>query len=655
MNIIVLRRRLFYISAMVVLLVPLYFLGNPSVRNTDGSVNQPGGTLAQIRTRYDLGQGDLGEIDPASESMRLATLGLRGVAATILWQKAEYYKKEQFWDRLSATLNQIAVLQPHFVEVWQFQSHNLSYNVSAEFDDYRQRYQWVKRGIDYLIKGSKYNKKETKLPFELGSFFGSKMGVADEKTQFRSLYRDDENFHKEVLDKTSLDLRQPEGLGPDRKPDNWLSGRLWYLKSYDMVEAGSTPAKSTMMFYLKAPQWLMKYAEAMQSEGTLDEPARYAWRTAGRDWKEFGERQIETTFGDTIYLTELERANQEYANEKKEFQEFCGKAYTDLLNQRMSKLTSAELEAWSKPPLERDFQEVLLAEEVDLRLSIPPLEVARNTPEEIRVEALQRAKQLATAADKIQHIEIYRNQINYPYWEARCIAEQQDASILARTSMYEANQLLDKGELDAALEKFEVAWNAWADLFNDYPAMMIDDAADDVLASIDRYRRLLDRPDLPDDFGLKDFMKFREVYENNLADPAMMSVIASWPKQYPGRNFLQEMLLKTEAVVEEELGSSASSETQSTIAVEPPDAGQPPAPKPATQPPAEDEATEDEAAEKAEETAEKAGVEAGEVPPAEVVAEAPDDAAEAASVDQDASSSGPDVEQPDAGQPPSPK
>ncbi|MEZ6079266.1 MAG: hypothetical protein R3C56_27430 [Pirellulaceae bacterium] len=145
------------------------------MRNPDGSVKQSGGTLAQIRTNYDLGQGDLGEIDPASESMRLATLGLRGVAATILWQKAEYYKKEQFWDRLSATLNQIAVLQPHFVEVWEFQSHNLSYNVSVEFDDYRQRYQWVKRGIEYLIKGSKFNKHRTEMPFELGNFFGSKM------------------------------------------------------------------------------------------------------------------------------------------------------------------------------------------------------------------------------------------------------------------------------------------------------------------------------------------------------------------------------------------------------------------------------------------------------------------------------------------------
>ncbi|MCA9132376.1 MAG: hypothetical protein KDA45_04455 [Planctomycetales bacterium] len=584
MNIVVLRRRLFYICAMVVLLVPLYFLGNPSVRNSDGSVNQPGGTLAQIRTAYDLGQGDLGEIDPASESMRLATLGLRGVAATILWQKAEYYKKEQFWDRLSATLNQIAVLQPHFVEVWKFQSHNLSYNVSAEFDDYRQRYQWVKRGIDYLIKGSKYNKRRTEMPFELGGFFGSKMGVADEKTQFRALYRDDENFHKEVFDRTSLDLTQSDGLGPDRKPDNWLSGRLWYLRSYDMVEAGSQPAKSTMMFYLKGPQWLMKYAEAMQAEGTLDEPARYAWRTAGRDWKQFGERPILTTFGETIYLTELKRAVAEYKKAAEEFEEYAGDTFQKIQAERKAMLSAEELRAWEKQPIERDFDEMIAAEKAGSVLSYDALEVAKELPEEKRVEAMQMAKNLEVAADRIKHIEIYRNQINYAYWEGRCVAEQDDDAILARTSMYDANRLLDKGELDAALEKYDVAWEAWASLFNKYPAMMIDDAADDVLDSVERYRRLLDQPELPRDFGLAGFLTFRTIHESGNADPALMQVISSWPEEYPDRDFVEEMLRK--APMDEQM-REAGSQPAEGIDVAPPEPGQPPAPRPAKSAPAE--------------------------------------------------------------------
>ena len=319
MNTLVLRRRLAYISAMVALLVPLYFLGKPSVRRPDGSVMDQGGTLAQLRTRYDLGQSDIGEMDPASESMRLATLGLRGVAASILWQYAEHYKREQYWDRLSATLNQIAVLQPHFVKVWEFQAHNLSYNVSVEFDDYRQRYQWVKRGMNYLVQGSKYNKRRTEMPYELGWFFGNKLGVADEKRQYRELFRNDQDFHAEMLDESGLDFNQRAARGPDGKPDNWLVGSLWYQRAYDMVDAGSRAARSPLMFFRMGPQWLIKYSEGIQEEGVLDLPARDAWERAGEAWTTFGQKQILTTFGDTIFLNELQLANDEYDRLLKEF------------------------------------------------------------------------------------------------------------------------------------------------------------------------------------------------------------------------------------------------------------------------------------------------------------------------------------------------
>ena len=657
MNVVVLRRRLFYICAMVLLLVPLYFLGNPSVRNPDGSVKQPGGTLAQIRTEYDLGQGDLGEIDPASESMRLATLGLRGVASTILWQKAEYYKKEKFWDRLSATLNQIAVLQPHFVEIWEYQSHNLSYNVSVEFDDYRQRYQWVKRGIEYLIKGSKFNKHRTELPFEMGNFFGQKMGVADEKLQFRELYRNDENFHREVLEKTALDLGQPDGLGADRKPDNWLSGALWFERAYQMVDGGAAPARSALMFYVKGPQWMMKNAEAMQAEGTLDEPARYAWRRAGRDWDSFGKRNIVTTFGDTIYLKESAVANENYTKLKQQFQEFTGETYTKLMEERAAKLSPEELAAWEKPELDRSLDEIFMAHHVSATFDVPPNEVVRELPEEKRIRALELAQQLTTAKDKIQHIDIYTNQVNYTYWEDRCEAEQEDASILARTSMYEANQLLDRGELDAALAKYDEAWAAWDDLFNKFPAMMIDDAADEVRASIERYRRLLDQADLPDDFALKDFVKFSEMHDNGTTDAAVMEVMSVWPDRYPDRNFLTELFRKVDAQgeAESEEKPTADAAADAVGAAETP---QPPLTEPAAAEPAADEPAADEPAAVAEPMDDAEPVEEAPVPTTTATLEAGGAATESPeSVEQPSTGAEEDltIAPPEPGLPPAPK
>ena len=95
-------------------------------------------------------QVNLGEVDPASETIKLATLGLRGVAVNLLWEKANYYKKAEDWTNLTATLEQLAKLQPNFITFWKFQAWNLTYNVSVEFDDYRDRYYYVRRGIEFL-------------------------------------------------------------------------------------------------------------------------------------------------------------------------------------------------------------------------------------------------------------------------------------------------------------------------------------------------------------------------------------------------------------------------------------------------------------------------------------------------------------------------
>ena len=151
-------RKIGYAVAIMVLLFPLAWLSMPATTST------PGGELAQLRTQYQLGQANIGEIDPASETMKLATLGLRGVAVNALWEKANYYKKVEDWTNLTATLEQLAKLQPNFITFWKFQAWNLTYNVSVEFDDYHDRYYYVRRGIQFLQEGEQFGQR----PFRLG-------------------------------------------------------------------------------------------------------------------------------------------------------------------------------------------------------------------------------------------------------------------------------------------------------------------------------------------------------------------------------------------------------------------------------------------------------------------------------------------------------
>lgn len=172
-------RKVIYIGIMVALVIPLAFLGMPSMQLENGSFTE-GGVIPQLRAKHKLSQADLGEIDPASETMRLASLGMQGVATLFLWEAANEYKKHSDWDNLKATLNQMIKLQPNFSAVWEHQSWNLAYNVSVEFDDYRQRYHWVCKGIEFLIDGIHYNRNDTKLLSYNAWMLGNKIGRSDE-------------------------------------------------------------------------------------------------------------------------------------------------------------------------------------------------------------------------------------------------------------------------------------------------------------------------------------------------------------------------------------------------------------------------------------------------------------------------------------------
>jgi len=213
-------RKVIYGCIIAVLLLPLAYLSQPATTESEG------GVLARMRAEYKLTPAKLGEIDPASETIKLATLGLRGVAANLLWEKAIEYKKKEDWTGLSATLEQITHLQPNFIAVWRFQAWNLSYNVSVEFDDYRDRYFWVIKGINFLKEGKKYNAEDPRLMWDTGWFIAQKIGRADEHKQYRRLFREDDDFN---------------GSLPRSQRDNWLVGRTEFIKAQQLVDGRGIP------------------------------------------------------------------------------------------------------------------------------------------------------------------------------------------------------------------------------------------------------------------------------------------------------------------------------------------------------------------------------------------------------------------------------
>ena len=508
-------RKLVYIATIAILLIPLYRLGQPSSKKANGDI-VGGGELAKLRNRYNIGQADLGQIDPASESMRLATLGMRGIAAAYLWQKADYYKEEKFYDRLAATLNQISLLQPHFIKVWESQAHNLSYNVSHDFDDYRQRYAWIKKGLDYLVRGTRFNERQPILQWHLGKFTCQKLGRADEKVQFRELFRNDDDYHQSLIADGLTDLNS-EALGPDRKPDNWLAGRLWFMKAYDLVASGAILNKNEVHFYAEAPWARLYYGEAIESEGVLDDRARFAWSRAHDAWQAFGSRDILTTFGDLVQLQSLQRNRTVVQEQIETFNALTKNEQAKLLAESTDAMNDDERYIVGKDRADMTAEE----KDFDIRTRQKFLnnrfEIARLLPTEQRGEGLSLATSIRSLEERIDHTEQYRDLCNYSYWDMRSEAEQSTVTLAARKQLYDADNLIGQADLSGATKRYEKAWLNWNAVFHRYPEMMTEEIADSVLEAVNRYMSATDS-NYGDDFALNDFLTYRRVRDGNRMD-----------------------------------------------------------------------------------------------------------------------------------------
>ena len=314
-------QKIIYLVVIGVLLGPLYWLGSP------------GGTLTWLRDEAGLTESDFGEIDPAGSTVKLATFGLRGVAIALLWHRCQEFEKKKDWNNVVATAYQLTTLEPHFTTIWEFQGWKLAYNASAEFDDYRERYRWVIRGIDYLIQGVEYNRKAPKLCKATGWTISQKVGIADENIQYRRLLREDDAFGDRH------DCTQPH------ERDNWMLGRRWYAMGENLVINGESIGKeSDFIFFSHARLNLFNYATWMRKDGcgrdgSGSEPifgdrTINAWDEAGKEWLEFGQTAYSTAIpedgslnmrpGIKAHVTTLEKADEIRADEKKLLDELKG-------------------------------------------------------------------------------------------------------------------------------------------------------------------------------------------------------------------------------------------------------------------------------------------------------------------------------------------
>jgi len=477
---------------IAVLLVPLSALSQPADSTSKG------GKLARLREQFGLSQANLGEVDPTSETMRLATLGLKNIAVTLLWDRANHYKKVEDWTNLSAVLEQMTKLQPNFYSIWDFQAHNLSYNISVEFDDYHDRYAWVMKGIEFLRQGIAFNQREPRLLGRMGWFIGQKIGRADEKKQYRRMFKADDDFHERD---------RPGRTLPER--DNWLVAREKYLAGQQLADSGA-PLKTTALIYHSEPMMTaINYARSLEEDGTFGAGARDAWKLAGDEMLRFAGREIPTTWDVPIRLgmreAELARAERIAGDLEK----LLPGRYQAMLEAKRETLTPEQRAAFDVPPLERtDAQHANARAATEITRMDWPL-VVREAPADVRDRAKELLRQYGEAKETAEMIDRYREIVNFNVWRATCEAEVTEPALKAREATWRAEREFDNARLQTAKQAYEEAFAAWREMLDASPVLRADQITkDDLNEVVDRYRKLLEQLDepFPKPFVLQDIL-----------------------------------------------------------------------------------------------------------------------------------------------------
>ena len=539
-------RKIVYLAFAGLLIIPLSMISLPASRGTvdeggNAALGNRGGKLAQLRDEYDLSQAKLMEIDPASETMKLASAGLRGVAVNLLWMQAMDHRKHENWDKLRATLNALIKIQPNFIKVWEYQAHNLSYNISVEFDDYEYRYHWVKEGIKFLTEGIPYNYRNHRITDNLGFFCGLKIGRSDEKSQFRKLFRKDKDFHD------AMRLSDGKGVEPDLYDtreygyDNWKLAYQWYDKSRKLVEKYGEQYLSDMMLYRKRPMQLMNQARGLQKEFETDEIIQEIWRDANKEWKEFGRREIRSSTGLPITFSGLAEQESQLQTLRESLDELVPGKRESLMDDLKATIKLTEIQKLSLdiPVDERTEEQALAAASAEKQIQKSSGGVDNQIAELASPSELADARRLSARIGevmaKMQFTESYADTINYKYWDIRSHTEARDITKEARQALFRAQEMKRESVFDdeyqfdpetkqsfvvkkGAIQLFEDAFSKWKSVL-DLPDVqgkeLVDgEVEDEIIDACGEYYDMLriTGQQWPVDFVFQEFIDTRAAF-----------------------------------------------------------------------------------------------------------------------------------------------
>jgi len=130
--------------------------------------------------------------DLQAEAFTLILGGFRGPYIMYLWSQAEEEKRRKIHFDLIDRYTKIAALQGAYPEVWTFHAWNLIYNVSVQWQSLPRKYEWIRRGIEFLREGVRRNPHNAEIIAEMGRVYSEKLGRSKESFYYRTRVEEEE-------------------------------------------------------------------------------------------------------------------------------------------------------------------------------------------------------------------------------------------------------------------------------------------------------------------------------------------------------------------------------------------------------------------------------------------------------------------------------
>ena len=502
-------RKIIYIVIIAVLLIPLAMISRPEVVGQD-----EGGVLAKMRRDKKLTQAELTKIDPASETMKLASLGLRGVAINMLWLQSIEHKKEGDYEKLASTLKALAKIQPNFVKVWEYQAHNLAYNVSMQFDDYEYRYQWVKKGLDYMKKGVQYNLKDHRVTDMLGFMTGNKFGKSDEKKSFRRMFRRDDPLHESLENSEPsipLDTYDVDAYGPDP----WLVAYQWYDLSHHLVDdLGYQKYKNDVMFYQFRPSQVRNRGLSLQEENRTDDVLQEVWQRASNEWKEYGNREIRNSYGVLFQMEAGHKRREEIESLRDELDQLAPGVRVEMISElrKNSFLKPEQKILLDMSADQRTEEQDREAKDLINRIQNQDREIDKKVADMVKGDDKLAAARLSGKIFELLQLDSSEQKgagnVNYDFWRSLNESESKDLTVRARQALYDARQMRrrsiydDEFDVDyltgertstrkGAISLYLDAFAQWSEVFRLYPNLQESPLSDEIADEMHLFQTML--------------------------------------------------------------------------------------------------------------------------------------------------------------------